>query len=179
MRMLLTVVAVLAVAMDADAFGGRRAARRTSGGVTATCTASGSTASASISACAAGGSASMQVCVGSDCAATMSVTTGTDALAEVNAKRAQRGLRPYLRDESLTVAAQNCAAERARRRLFGHTENDFRFLPFGARAAAAGCAAYPASYGWMSCAVYENHTYAGAAWVQGADGKRYMHLFVR
>jgi hypothetical protein len=31
----------------------------------------------------------------------------------------------------------------------------------------------------MSCCVYENYTYAGAAWVSGRDGRRYMHLFVR
>lgn len=97
----------------------------------------------------------------------------------MNAKRAARGLRPFVRDDSLTVAAMACAGERARRLLFGHTANDFQFLPRGATASAAGCAAYHASYGWMSCAVYDSYTYAGAAWVMGSDGKRYMHLFVR
>jgi hypothetical protein len=104
---------------------------------------------------------------------------GGDGLDEVNAKRAARGLRPFLRDEGLTQAAHACAAFRAQRGLFGHTANDFTFVPPGASAASAGCAAYPASYGWMSCCTYENYTYAGAAWVTGADGKRYMHLFVR
>ncbi|MFO0822760.1 MAG: hypothetical protein U0792_06510 [Gemmataceae bacterium] len=52
-------------------------------------------------------------------------------------------------------------------------------MPAGSYASSAGCAAYPASYGWMSCCVYDNYTYAGAAWVTGRDGKRYMHLFVR
>jgi uncharacterized protein YkwD len=102
-----------------------------------------------------------------------------DGLDEVNAKRAARGLRPFLRDEALTQAAQACAQFRAANRLFGHTSNDFSFLPAGAGANAAGCAAYPASYGWMSCCTYENCTYAGAAWVTGSDGRRYMHLFVR
>jgi hypothetical protein len=102
-----------------------------------------------------------------------------DGLDEVNAKRAARGLRPYIRDEALTQAAMGCASFRAQHGLFGHTSNDFAFVPSGASAASAGCAAYPASYGWMSCCVYEGYTYAGAAWVTGRDGRRYMHLFVR
>ncbi|MBN9120207.1 MAG: hypothetical protein J0I06_13760 [Planctomycetes bacterium] len=102
-----------------------------------------------------------------------------DGLDEVNAKRAARGLRPFVRDEGLTQAARSCAAFRAERGLFGHTSNDFAFVPPGAAASSAGCAAYPVSYGWMSCCVYDNHTYAGAAWVTGRDGRRYMHLFVR
>lgn len=102
-----------------------------------------------------------------------------DGLDEVNAKRAQRGLRPFVRDDNLTQAARACAGFRASRGLFGHTSNDFSFVPPGASASSAGCAAYPASYGWLSCCTFENYTYAGAAWVTGNDGKRYMHLFVR
>lgn len=101
------------------------------------------------------------------------------AIDEVNAKRAARGLRPFLHDPLLTEAAQKCAEFRARHRLFGHTNNDFGFLGFGARASAAGCAAYEPHYGWLSCCTYDGYTYAGAAYVVGADGKRYMHLFVR
>jgi hypothetical protein len=102
-----------------------------------------------------------------------------DGLDEVNARRAARGLRPYVRDDALTQAAKACAAFRAERGLFGHTSNDFAFLPPGATAASAGCAAYPPSHGWMSCCVEENYTYAGAAYVTGADGRRYMQLYVR
>jgi hypothetical protein len=101
------------------------------------------------------------------------------ALTEVNARRAARGLRPYAEDPALTQAAFACASFRANNLMFGHTGNDFAFLPAGASAASAGCAAYPASLGWMSCDVYDNYTYAGAAAVTGADGRRYMHLFVR
>lgn len=101
-----------------------------------------------------------------------------EALAEVNAKRATRGLRPYVQDAALTQAAQACADFRAANLMFGHTSNDFAFLPPGARADSAGCAAYHASYGWLSCDIWEPHTYAGAAYAVGRDGKRYMHLFI-
>jgi hypothetical protein len=103
---------------------------------------------------------------------------GSDALAEVNAKRASRGLRPYLRDEGLTAAARACAQHRAAHLMFGHTANDFAFVPAGTRCDATGCAAYPASYGWLSCGIWDNYTRAGAAWAMGRDGKRYMHLYL-
>ena len=102
-----------------------------------------------------------------------------DALDEVNAERARRGLRPFARDPSLTQAALACARQRAARRIAGHLPNDFAYLPAGTSATAAGCGALEPSWGWGTCCTYENHTYAGAAWVMGADGKRYMHLFVR
>ena len=97
----------------------------------------------------------------------------------VNAQRAARGLRPFVHDPLLTQAAEACASHRAGRFLFGHTANDFQFLPAGAVAHAAGCAAYPASYGFMACCTYEDYHYAGASSVMGADGKMYHHLFVR
>lgn len=101
-----------------------------------------------------------------------------DGLDEVNAQRAARGLRPFLRDDGLAAAARACAAHRATYLLFGHTNNDFGFCPSGVHCDATGCAAYPASYGWLSCCTFENYTRAGAAWALGRDGKRYMHLFV-
>jgi hypothetical protein len=117
-------------------------------------------------------------CPAGACPAQCPVVSGDDALTVLNAQRASRGLRPYIRDAGLTVAAEAAAAFRAAHRLFGHTDNDFRFLPAGVRAHAAGCAAYPREYGFMACACYENWTHAGAAWVQGADGRYYCHLFV-
>ena len=101
------------------------------------------------------------------------------ALAEVNAARAQRGLPPYAEDTALTAAAEGAAEYRAAHLIAGHTANDFAFLPAGAPATAAGCAAWEPSLGWGSCATYESHSHAGAAWRMGADGRRYMHLFVR
>jgi hypothetical protein len=108
-----------------------------------------------------------------------SVQEVTDALAEVNAARAKRGLRPFQHDPQLTQAALQCAQIRASRRIAGHLPNDFAYLPAGSTARSAGCGAMESSWGWGTCCTYENYTYAGAAWVMGADGKRYMHLFVR
>lgn len=102
-----------------------------------------------------------------------------EALAEVNAKRAARGLRPLIPDPLLTEGAGRVAAFRAARGIDGHSPNDFSFLPPGANASSAGCAAWPAHMGWGSCCIYDNATYGGAAWVMGRDGRRFMHLFLR
>lgn len=107
-----------------------------------------------------------------------------DALDEVNECRARRGLRPFLRDGGLTAGAMGCAAFRAARGIDGHTPNDFGFLPPGCQCRATGAGAWPAgtvttSGTWGTCCTFEPWTYAGAAWVPGRDGKRYMSLFVR
>ena len=102
-----------------------------------------------------------------------------DALAEVNAERARRGLRPFLSDKRLNEAARTCAKIRATKRIEGHLDSDFEYLPAGASATAAGCGALEPSWGWRTCCTYDNYTHAGAAWVMGTDGQRYMHLFVR
>lgn len=106
------------------------------------------------------------------------LSESADALDEVNAVRAARGLRPYIKDDGLTAGAHNAARFRAERFIAGHTSNDFAALPAGVNATAAGCAAWGGNE-WGSCCTYENWTYAGAAWVRGSDGRRYMHLFVR
>lgn len=105
--------------------------------------------------------------------------TPVEALHEVNAVRAARGLPPYIRDEGLTKAAMSAARFRAERRIDGHTPNDFGHLPEGVSAAAAGCAAWSPEWGWGSCCTFESWMSAGAAYVVGEDGRRYMHLFVR
>jgi len=104
---------------------------------------------------------------------------GTDALDEVNAARARRGLPAFQRDKALTTAASRAADFRAARTIAGHTSNDFGFIPPGTSAAAAGCAAWTPGFGWGSCCTYERWRYAGAAWAMGRDGRRYMHLYVR
>ena len=112
--------------------------------------------------------------------ATATATNGADdALNEVNAERARRGLRPYQPDPLLNQAAQSCARIRAANFIRGHLPNDFAHLPPGASASAAGCGALEPSWGWGTCCTDGNYTYAGAAWVMGTDGRRYMHLFVR
>jgi hypothetical protein len=103
----------------------------------------------------------------------------SNALAEVNAARSARGLRPFIVDEGLTQAALGAARFRAAYRIAGHTSNDFAYLPTGVQASAAGCAAWEDSWGWGSCCTYDGYAYAGAAWVRGTDNRRYMHLFVR
>jgi hypothetical protein len=101
-----------------------------------------------------------------------------DALDEVNANRARRGLRPFIRDDALTSAAQGAAEYRASHGIVGHTRNDFGFVPSGSSARAAGCGAWPVGSGWGTCCTYENWTYAGASYsIRG--NTRYMHLFVR
>jgi hypothetical protein len=106
-------------------------------------------------------------------------SASADALDEVNATRAVRGLHPFIRDEGLTRAAAGCAEFRAARFMAGHTANDFAAVPAGAYATAAGCAAWEPGMGWGACCTYDSYTYAGAAYAMGADGRRYMHLFVR
>lgn len=105
-----------------------------------------------------------------------------DALAEVNAARAQRGLRPYVNDPALNEAARKCAARRASIHCAGHCpESDFTYLSpsVNTNGVVGGCAAWEPSWGWGACATYDNYTYCGAAWVMGSDGRRYMHLFAR
>jgi hypothetical protein len=102
-----------------------------------------------------------------------------DAIREVNAARAERGLKPFIADAKLKAGAMNVAEFRASRLMAGHTGNDFSGLPTGCQASASGCAAWEPSWGWGACCTYENYTYAGAAWAVGRDGRRYMQLFVR
>jgi hypothetical protein len=102
----------------------------------------------------------------------------TDALDEVNAARQRAGLRPFVRDDGLAVAALSAARYRASRLIAGHV-NDFEHLPAGCSASAAGCAAWEPSLGWGSCTTYESYTHAGAAYAIGKDGRRFMHIFVR
>lgn len=102
-----------------------------------------------------------------------------DALDEVNEHRARRGLPAFVRDPKLCEAAYAAALNRAQSLNEGHTSNDFAFLPAGAHATAAGCGAWEPGTGWGTCCTYDSYHTAGAAWVIGSNGKRFMQLFVR
>ncbi len=107
---------------------------------------------------------------------------GDDALDEVNAARAVRGLRPFIKDAGLTAGAKATADYRAANLIQGHVGgnmSDFGLVPSGTSCTSTGCAAWPPSLGWGSCNTYESYTFAGAAWSMGRDGRRYMSLFVR
>lgn len=109
---------------------------------------------------------------------TAPVQRAPDDLDEVNATRAQRGLRPFIRDDGLMQAAASAANYRASRGVRMHTGNDFSFVPAGCNASGSGVGwSSSPGMGWFSCYTYENWAYAGAASVMGANG-RYMQLFV-
>ena len=112
---------------------------------------------------------------------TGSAAGADDAMEELNAYRTARGLRPLINDPLLNKAALACAKQRAARGIHGHLpESDFSYLPSGAQATSAGCGALEPSWGWATCCMDDrNITYAGAAWVMGSDGRRYMHMFCR
>jgi hypothetical protein len=134
--------------------------------------------------CSGGGCPSAGALIGEPVAAVAEETAAElaeerDALDEVNAARAARGLPPYVRDQGLATAALGAARWRAARLVEGHTANDFGFLPAGSSARAAGCAAWPQQMGFGSCCMYERWHYAGAAWVIGRNRLRYCHIFVR
>lgn len=101
-----------------------------------------------------------------------------DALAEVNAARAQRGLRPFAHDPNLTAGAMQAATIRASRGIHGHLANDFHCLPPGTTAAAAGCGVEHPGFGWLSCCTFDNYQMAGAAKCRDANGRWFFHLFV-
>ncbi len=104
--------------------------------------------------------------------------SAVDALSEVNAARAARGLAPYIHDEGLAQAARSAAEYRAARGIRGHTQNDFSHLPAGSSASAAGCGGLEAAFGWAACCTFDRYTYAGAATVY-VGNIRFNHIFVR
>lgn len=173
LRILFASVALLLVAADADARPWLRGRQQTCS--SGSCSVTSSQSAASSYSCVDG---KCTITRTSSSETTTTFTNAGDALDEVNAKRAARGLRPYLRDAGLTAAAQACAEHRAARGIRDHTPNDFAFLPPGCSASAAGCGGLDVSWGWASCCTYDSYTYAGAASVV-VGGRRYNHIFVR
>jgi len=104
------------------------------------------------------------------------LTAPRDALAEVNALRAARGLPAFIYDEKLTIAAQKCAEFRASHRITFHTENDFSFIPAGGSARASGTGVSSGQF--SACCILENYKHAGAAVVE-VNGRRFCQVFVR
>lgn len=105
-----------------------------------------------------------------------------DALAEVNEARRLEGLPPFRLDPALAAAAMDCARFRAARGITGHVGgpmSDHAFCRYGSMAASCGAGGMEPAWGWRTCCTYEGYTYAGAAWVTGAGGVRYMSLFVK
>jgi hypothetical protein len=78
------------------------------------------------------------------------VTEKADAIDEVNARRASKGLRPFISDPTLAKAALACARHRAANLIRGHC-NDFSFVPAGYPHGPAGCACWEPGTGWGSC----------------------------
>jgi hypothetical protein len=109
-----------------------------------------------------------------------------DGLDEVNAKRAARGLPPFIRDEGLSRGAARCASIKAANCHSGHLNggmSDFACLDPGVHCRSTGADGSKChlgdGWGWMTCCTFDNYQYAGAAWAIGPDGCRYMSLFVR
>lgn len=93
------------------------------------------------------------------------------ALAELNALRARRGLRPFVEDPRLTTIALHKAQIQASRGQVYHpggTMGGARFEGVGMGQSFATCYQYAT-----------NATYAGAATVRGANGRRYHCLLLR
>ena len=114
-----------------------------------------------------------------------SVATGNsqgseNAMTEVNAKRALKGLPALQVDLLLCKAAHDCAKQRAARNIHGHLpESDFSYV-HGTSATVGGCGALEDSWGWETCAYDSSqYTVGGAAWVRGPNGLRFMHFFGR
>ena len=104
----------------------------------------------------------------------------TSAMQCLNAQRARLGLPPFAEDPALTAGAQACANARAQRCQFGHTVNDFGFLPPGAYADSGGAGCWDSYFGFMACGNdSRQHRVAGAGWARGPDGRVYCTLFVR
>jgi hypothetical protein len=107
------------------------------------------------------------------------ITGSDDDLIEVNLLRASKGIKPFEKDDCLTVTAAALARFRAEHLIEGHSTNDFAYLPAGCKADTMGCAAWPLGTGFGACALFDDYTYAGAAWHLGSDSRRYMHVAYR
>ena len=116
----------------------------------------------------------------------MNVTVDADDFLDaVNAQRARRGLRPFIRCPGLTRAAKKCAKIKARYCISGHLPggmSDFSCIEDGTLCAATGADGSKIAANdpnWFTCCMDDNYTFAGASAAIGPDGCKYMSLFVR
>lgn len=97
-----------------------------------------------------------------------------DAMDEVNEWRRRSGLRPFIEDPAMTQFAQ----QKARYRAANHLRNGHQ----GPRPPAGwheGTGEATANWGWLTCEMESDYTYAGAGVCVGRDGTRYMVLVCR
>lgn len=123
-------------------------------------------------------------------AGNVNTASAQESLKEVNACRAKRGLRPFIFDANLTLAAKHVAKYRAKHNISGHIGgnlSDFHFVPqysngkkvYNLSSLAAGCGCWNVNEGWGTCCMYDTkYRYAGA-YAEVKNGKRFMHIFVR
>lgn len=103
--------------------------------------------------------------------ATASSFPSGSAMAEVNAIRMRRGLRPFIEDPALSAVARQKASIQANRGAMGHPGGSMG----GARFEGVGMGAQ-----FTSCYLTSSvGQYAGAASVRGANGRRYHCLLIK
>jgi len=107
------------------------------------------------------------------------VHAGENAIGEVNALRAARGLPPLTEDAGLTAGALNVADFRAQRGILGHTASDSNGLPIGVTCRAFGCGWRTGPGEFTTCHMYGNWTRAGAAKAIGLNGVTLYQIFVK
>lgn len=114
------------------------------------------------------------------CVSTCRAQTIANALSQVNAQRAQRGLYALLPDPRLQAAAEYDAAWRAHRGISGHAN----WTPMPGRAEGVGWSSGRDPYGRAFHTCYHtssrgkppyttSHRYAGAAVATGRSGTQY------
>ena len=96
------------------------------------------------------------------------------AIEEVNAWRRHNGLPEFIEDDKLTEFAQMKSEYRALRGLKNGHQG-----PEHPNGTTEGTGEATADWGWLTCAMEDSSTHAGAGVCVGWDDERYMVLVVR